>query len=96
MDEEDEPKEDEPESDVSSPEPEAEEPETTESPAEADETGESEEKSTSEGVRVACPECGNNAINMIRQVEDKNIVLLDYPKVYGKKYVCGKCGATWH
>jgi len=32
---------------------------------------------------------------MIREVPDKSRIIVDYPRIYGKKYICGKCGAQW-
>lgn len=48
----------------------------------------------SEGRRV-CPKCGMDRKNMIHESIDKEIIINDYPKMYGKKYKCGKCGAEW-
>ncbi len=45
--------------------------------------------------RRKCPICGNSNTHLIREVTDKSIIILDYPKVYGKKFVCGECGANW-
>ncbi len=45
--------------------------------------------------RVACPACGNSDKYMIREVEDREKIILDYPLIYGKKYICGRCGAHW-
>jgi len=45
--------------------------------------------------RVACPACGNSDKYMIREVEDREKIILDYPVIYGKKYICGRCGAHW-
>ncbi|HMF33573.1 MAG TPA: hypothetical protein VKK79_19275 [Candidatus Lokiarchaeia archaeon] len=47
------------------------------------------------GARWQCPKCGNNDRRMIREVQDKTILLNAYPPVYGKKLVCGKCGGEW-
>jgi len=49
-----------------------------------------------ESARWGCPECGNNDRRMIREETDKSIMLNAYPPVYGKKLVCGQCGAEWH
>lgn len=45
--------------------------------------------------RRKCPVCGNSNIKLIREVVDKTIILLDYPKVYGKKLTCLECGGEW-
>ncbi|MHA1718471.1 MAG: hypothetical protein ACTSXK_03030, partial [Promethearchaeota archaeon] len=45
--------------------------------------------------RLTCPRCGNLNKNMIREVEDRTNILMDYPLIYGKKYICGECGAEW-
>ncbi len=43
-----------------------------------------------------CPKCLNQKQNMIREVIDRENILMQYPTIYGKKYVCGNCGTTWH
>ncbi|MHA1512400.1 MAG: hypothetical protein ACTSRX_11865 [Promethearchaeota archaeon] len=45
--------------------------------------------------RLTCPRCGNLNKSMIREIEDRTNILMDYPLIYGKKYVCGECGAEW-
>ncbi|MCF2141740.1 MAG: hypothetical protein K9W44_16935 [Candidatus Lokiarchaeota archaeon] len=45
--------------------------------------------------RITCPKCGNTNRNLIREVEDRSNIIMDYPVIYGKKWVCGKCGAEW-
>ncbi|GAB4313498.1 MAG: hypothetical protein Kow0069_14640 [Promethearchaeota archaeon] len=47
------------------------------------------------GTRRKCPKCGNANSSMIRELRDETRVLSAYPLVYGRKYVCGACGATW-
>ena len=47
-----------------------------------------------EGRRV-CPKCGNDNKLWIHESVDKTNIILDYPRVYGKKYHCGLCGAVW-
>ncbi|TFG00182.1 MAG: hypothetical protein EU541_03000 [Promethearchaeota archaeon] len=47
-----------------------------------------------EGRRV-CPHCGNSNPNMIYESTDKENIIMDYPRVYGKKYKCGECGQEW-
>ncbi|GAG87795.1 unnamed protein product, partial [marine sediment metagenome] len=44
--------------------------------------------------RRRCPSCGDQT--SIHEVTDKNLVLMDYPRIYGKKKYCGKCGLEWH
>jgi hypothetical protein len=43
--------------------------------------------------RRRCPNCGDES--SIHEVTDKNIVLMDYPRIYGKKKYCGRCGWDW-
>jgi hypothetical protein len=43
-----------------------------------------------------CPKCGNYNQRMIFERTDKNLILLDYPRIYGLKCVCGNCGNEWH
>lgn len=43
--------------------------------------------------RRRCPSCGDEG--SIHEVTDKSIVLMDYPRIYGKKKYCGKCGFEW-
>ncbi|WP_371803390.1 hypothetical protein [Candidatus Lokiarchaeum ossiferum] len=45
--------------------------------------------------RNQCPRCGNYNHNMIREQEDRERLIYDYPPIYAKKYNCGKCGAVW-
>ncbi|MFX0082988.1 MAG: hypothetical protein ACFE94_14660 [Candidatus Hodarchaeota archaeon] len=45
--------------------------------------------------RRRCPECENDDPHMIHESVDKSNVILDYPRVYGKKYLCGNCGIQW-
>jgi len=44
--------------------------------------------------RRKCPSCGDET--SIHEQVDKKIVLMDYPRIYGKKKYCGKCGFQWH
>ena len=53
-----------------------------------------EQEETSERKRK-CPKCANTNKAQIREMLDKNNVILAYPKMYGKKYVCGQCGTEW-
>ena len=43
--------------------------------------------------RKKCPNCGNEGL--IHEVDDKNIILMDYPRIYGKKNCCAECGKEW-
>jgi len=45
--------------------------------------------------RRRCPECETDDPHMIHESVDKSNVILDYPRVYGKKYLCGNCGVQW-
>ncbi|MFX1279624.1 MAG: hypothetical protein ACFFA3_09415 [Promethearchaeota archaeon] len=45
--------------------------------------------------RRRCPECGTDDPHMIHESVDKSNIILDYPRVYGKKYACGNCGVIW-
>ncbi|MFX1391183.1 MAG: hypothetical protein ACFE9Z_14045 [Promethearchaeota archaeon] len=45
--------------------------------------------------RRRCPECGTDDPHMIHESVDKSNIILDYPRVYGKKYTCGECGVIW-
>lgn len=47
-----------------------------------------------EGRRV-CPKCGQDRKHMIHESIDKSNIILDYPRMYGKKYKCGSCGCEW-
>lgn len=48
----------------------------------------------SEGRR-RCPSCGEENKNMIHESTDKTNIINDYPRVYGKKNRCGRCGQEW-
>ncbi len=45
--------------------------------------------------RRKCPKCGEDNKFKIKESTDKSVILLDYPKVYGKKFKCGQCGVEW-
>ena len=45
--------------------------------------------------RRKCPNCGNEDKMMIHESVDKSNIILDYPRMYGKKYRCGLCGCLW-
>lgn len=42
-----------------------------------------------------CPKCGNYRQSSIREDNDTTFILLDYPRIYGIKYICGICGNEW-
>lgn len=44
-----------------------------------------------------CPKCGNQKKNLMREELDKTNIIMAYPRMYGKKYVCGAfgCGCNW-
>jgi len=50
--------------------------------------------SPAEGRRK-CPECSNDNPLMIHESVDKGNIILDYPRLYGKKFSCGQCGVQW-
>jgi hypothetical protein len=43
--------------------------------------------------RRKCPSCGDES--SIHEMTDKTIILMDYPRIYGKKKYCGLCGFEW-
>ena len=45
--------------------------------------------------RRRCPNCSTEDPHMIHESVDKSNIILDYPRVYGKKYTCGNCGQIW-
>jgi len=45
--------------------------------------------------RRRCPKCGNEDKGLIHESVDKGNIILDYPRMYGKKYKCGLCGIEW-
>ncbi|MFW9771099.1 MAG: hypothetical protein ACFFBY_11195 [Promethearchaeota archaeon] len=44
------------------------------------------------GIRRQCPNCLNNDRNKIREVIDRENVIMENPNIYGFKYICGMCG----
>lgn len=44
------------------------------------------------GIRRQCPKCLNNDRNKIREVIDRENVIMENPNIYGFKYICGLCG----
>jgi hypothetical protein len=45
--------------------------------------------------RRRCPSCDNTRHQFIYEETDKTKMIMDYPRIYGKKYKCGKCGQEW-
>ncbi len=45
--------------------------------------------------RRRCPKCDCEDKGKLHESIDKTNIILDYPRVYGKKYKCGLCGAEW-
>ena len=45
--------------------------------------------------RRACPKCDNQNVNSIRELEDKNFIISEFPRMYGKKYQCRMCNCEW-
>ena len=45
--------------------------------------------------RRRCPSCAEENKNMIHESTDKKRIISDYPRVYGRKYRCGRCGQEW-
>ncbi|MFX0028404.1 MAG: hypothetical protein ACFE8B_04300 [Candidatus Hermodarchaeota archaeon] len=45
--------------------------------------------------RRQCPHCDNDRQMYIQEEIDKTNIILDYPRIYGKKYKCGRCGGYW-
>jgi hypothetical protein len=43
--------------------------------------------------RRMCPSCGEKG--SIREVTDKTVLILDYPRIYGKKKYCCRCAYEW-
>ena len=45
--------------------------------------------------RRRCPKCDIEDKSMIHETIDKSNIILDYPRIYGKKFKCGQCGIEW-
>lgn len=45
--------------------------------------------------RRMCPSCDNTQHKFIYEEKDKTHIIMDYPRIYGKKFKCGKCGQEW-
>jgi len=53
------------------------------------------EKIIQETRRRRCPTCNNGNQRYIRELTDKSNILMQNPKLYGKKYKCGICTTEW-
>jgi len=53
------------------------------------------EKINEETIRRKCPTCFNTNKKYIRELTDKSSILMQYPRIYGKKYKCGICRTEW-
>lgn len=42
-----------------------------------------------------CPKCFNQNQKIIREVPDPNVILMESPRIFGIKYICGVCGHNW-
>ncbi len=47
------------------------------------------------GIRRQCPKCLNNDRNKIREVIDRDNIIMKNPNVYGFKFICGNCSTEW-
>ena len=47
------------------------------------------------GLRRQCPNCFNKDRNKIREVLDRENIIMENPNIYGFKYICGMCGSEW-
>ncbi|KKM84501.1 hypothetical protein LCGC14_1298490 [marine sediment metagenome] len=45
--------------------------------------------------RRRCPTCLNLNKKYIREMDDKTNIILQSPRIYGKKFKCGICGTEW-
>ncbi len=46
-------------------------------------------------IRRTCPNCGNNNRKLIRELIDRENIIMENPNIYGLKYICGNCGYEW-
>jgi len=53
------------------------------------------EKIIQETRRRRCPTCNNGNQRYIRELTDKSNVIMQSPRIYGKKYKCGICTTEW-
>jgi len=51
-------------------------------------------ENTTDGRRK-CPNCGNPNPASIHELDDKTRIIMNYPRMYGKKFKCGECGIEW-
>ncbi|TFG27241.1 MAG: hypothetical protein EU532_07910 [Promethearchaeota archaeon] len=47
------------------------------------------------GIRRQCPNCFNKDRNKIREIIDRENIIMKNPNIYGWKYACGICGHIW-
>ena len=47
------------------------------------------------GIRRQCPKCFNYERRMIREVIDREHIIMENPNIYGFKLICGQCGHEW-
>ena len=45
--------------------------------------------------RRLCPICDDKNWYKIHELIDKNDIICDYPRIYGKKYICSGCSCVW-
>ena len=45
--------------------------------------------------RRLCPICVDVNWYKIQELIDKNDIICDYPRMYGKKYICSGCSCVW-
>ena len=45
--------------------------------------------------RRLCPICEDGNWYKIHELIDRNDIICDYPRIYGKKYICSGCSCTW-
>ena len=45
--------------------------------------------------RRLCPICEDVNWYKIHELIDKNDIICDYPRIYGKKYICSGCSCVW-
>ena len=53
------------------------------------------ETETPTGIRRKCSNCGNQNPASIHEQVDKSRIIMESPRMYGKKYKCGECGFEW-
>jgi len=47
------------------------------------------------GIRRMCPSCFNNDRKKIKEIVDREHLIMENPNIYGFKFVCGMCGHEW-